>query len=109
MKAKLWSIFGKNGGSRAVQLMKGLNELYPPSAEDVPTTPKFIRLGFHDCLKYADGSGGCDGCLNWHNMGHRFPPTADQRENAFRYKLVVKSQKAQIYTFIGISANADPH
>ena len=33
--------------------------------------PKAVRLGFHDCLKYADGSGGCDGCLNWHNVGNR--------------------------------------
>ena len=71
--------------------MNGLNELYPPSAEDVPKTPKFIRLGFHDCLKYADGTGGCDGCLNWHNMGHRFPPTAEQRENTFQFDVVDKS------------------
>ena len=27
--------------------------------------PKVLRLIFHDCLKYTDGSGGCDGCLNW--------------------------------------------
>ena len=36
-----------------------------------PLAPKAVRLGFHDCLKYADGSGGCDGCLNWHNVGRR--------------------------------------
>ena len=30
--------------------------------------PKAVRLGFHDCLKYADGTGGCDGCLNWTGM-----------------------------------------
>jgi len=33
--------------------------------------PKALRLGFHDCLKYTDGTGGCDGCLNWHNVGTR--------------------------------------
>ena len=27
--------------------------------------PKALRLSFHDCIKYADGTGGCDGCLNW--------------------------------------------
>ena len=27
-----------------------------------------MRLTFHDCLKYSDGSGGCDGCLNWEGM-----------------------------------------
>jgi len=30
-----------------------------------------IRLGFHDCLRYEDGSGGCDGCISWKNMGQR--------------------------------------
>jgi len=34
--------------------------------------PGVVRLGFHDCLKYKDGTGGCDGCLNWHGMEHRF-------------------------------------
>merc|ERR1719318_949927 len=29
---------------------------------------KHLRLGFHDCIKYADGTGGCDGCLNWKGM-----------------------------------------
>ena len=28
-----------------------------------------MRLAFHDCLRYTDGSGGCDGCLNWKGMG----------------------------------------
>ena len=27
--------------------------------------PKAIRLAFHDCMPYTDGSGGCDGCLNF--------------------------------------------
>ena len=30
--------------------------------------PKAVRLGFHDCLKYNDGTGGCDGCLNWEGV-----------------------------------------
>ena len=34
--------------------------------------PQTLRLAFHDCLKYADGTGGCDGCLNWEGMGHKF-------------------------------------
>ena len=33
---------------------------------------KVVRLAFHDCVKYTDGSGGCDGCLNWKGMGTRF-------------------------------------
>jgi len=34
------------------------------SSGELPDAPKFLRLGFHDCVKYADGSGGCDACLN---------------------------------------------
>ena len=37
------------------------------------TENTFIRLGFHDCLRYEDGSGGCDGCLSWQGMGWRTP------------------------------------
>jgi len=39
-------------------------------------TRKVIQLAFHDCLKYEDGSGGCDGCLNWTGMDdlHEEPP-----------------------------------
>ena len=34
-----------------------------------PSATKFVRLGFHDCLKYQDGSGGCDGCLDFTGVG----------------------------------------
>merc|ERR1712128_301429 len=40
-------------------------QLYPGHSwtwTRMPTAAKFLRLGFHDCLKYMDGSGGCDGC-----------------------------------------------
>ena len=33
---------------------------------------KILRLAFHDCVKYKDGSGGCDGCLNWKGVGTFF-------------------------------------
>ena len=29
------------------------------------TENKIMRLAFHDCVRYTDGTGGCDGCLNW--------------------------------------------
>ena len=32
-----------------------------------------LRLTFHDCMRYEDGSGGCDGCLNWHGVGEATP------------------------------------
>ena len=31
---------------------------------------RLIQLAFHDCLRYEDGTGGCDGCLNWSGMGY---------------------------------------
>ena len=47
VKAKLWSIMGKNGGPNALRRIYG-KQIFGP---DVPKAPKFIRLGFHDCLK----------------------------------------------------------
>ena len=38
---------------------------------------RLIQLAFHDCLKYEDGSGGCDGCLNWAGMGYSSPRALD--------------------------------
>ena len=32
------------------------------------TENKVLRLVFHDCIPYEDGTGGCDGCLNWKGM-----------------------------------------
>ena len=29
---------------------------------------QMLRLGFHDCAKYKDGGGGCDGCLEFGQM-----------------------------------------
>ena len=46
---------------------------------DELSTAKFIRLPFHDCLHYSDGSGGCDGCINWDNVGTRFEGRVEER------------------------------
>ena len=35
----------------------------------LPSPQKALRLAFHDCLKYEDGTGGCDGCLNLYDQG----------------------------------------
>ena len=32
------------------------------------TESTLLRLAFHDCIPYVDGTGGCDGCLNWSGM-----------------------------------------
>ena len=42
----------------------GLSEW--PERLSIPDAAKFIRLGFHQCLKNSDGTGGCNGCLNNH-------------------------------------------
>jgi len=44
----------------------------------MPSPGKLVQLGFHDCMKYKNGKGGCDGCINWHGVG--FKP-----ENFIRY------------------------
>ena len=32
------------------------------------------RSFFKSCLfRYEDGTGGCDGCINWAGVGHAFP------------------------------------
>eukprot|EP00927_Polykrikos_kofoidii_P006884 TRINITY_DN127_c0_g1_i4.p1 TRINITY_DN127_c0_g1~~TRINITY_DN127_c0_g1_i4.p1 ORF type:complete len:580 (-),score=76.40 TRINITY_DN127_c0_g1_i4:229-1908(-) len=39
-----------------------------------------LRLSFHDCVKYTDGTGGCDGCLNWNGVDvERFPQNVISR------------------------------
>ena len=39
--------------------------------DDISFTPsKAIRLAFHDCQPYVDGSGGCDGCINFEENVH---------------------------------------
>ena len=57
VKAKLFSTWSNGGG-----WLTGKAWQHQFSAR------KALRLGFHDCLKYKDGTGGCDGCLNWEGM-----------------------------------------
>lgn len=47
-----------------------------------PSFRSLLRMGFHTCMKYKDGTGGCDGCLNfagifdlWH-VGQKGRPGA---------------------------------
>eukprot|EP00091_Calanus_sinicus_P020080 TRINITY_DN5303_c0_g1_i1.p1 TRINITY_DN5303_c0_g1~~TRINITY_DN5303_c0_g1_i1.p1 ORF type:complete len:335 (-),score=64.61 TRINITY_DN5303_c0_g1_i1:1386-2264(-) len=37
------------------------------------TENTILRLVFHDCGKYTDGTGGCDGCIDWKGMNHAGP------------------------------------
>ena len=56
VKSKLYSIFHAWGGDNA------LREIYNGTLNghnwmDIPDEGKVLRLGFHDCLLYEDGSG----------------------------------------------------
>ena len=48
-----------------------------------PNAAKFLRLGFHDCLTYHEGGGGCDGCLNPTNINYRLPEFGQSNDNAY--------------------------
>ena len=87
MKAKIRKTF--TTWSKGLS-MSALNSTGLPDETDDATlyhwgtwhnAPKILRLAFHDCVKYEDGSGGCDGCLNWSGMGTFFEDVKDQRYN----------------------------
>ena len=44
-----------------------MDRLMSPVSENT-----LLRLAFHDCLRYKDGTGGCDGCISWSGMGERY-------------------------------------
>merc|ERR1719282_1891376 len=71
VKAKLYAIF-----QQSLKVSNEYLSLHPelgikewPETATRPNAPKFLRLGFHQCLKFSDGTGGCNGCLNNHGMG----------------------------------------
>lgn len=64
MEAIRWKPFS-NGELGGLKMPKG-------RAESWPSENKIMRLAFHDCLKYTDGTGGCDGCLNLQGAGWKY-------------------------------------
>ena len=89
VKAKLYSVFSKNGGYKALRTIYGENM---GNWVSVPTEPKYLRLAFHDCLKYEDGSGGCDGCINWEGMDFRY----EDKPGSWRYKDVTRTSNTNL-------------
>ena len=81
VKSKLYSVFANGGWEALNQLYEG-KPAHNATWMDVPTVGKVLRLGFHDCIKYQDGTGGCDGCLNWEGVGFRFE---NSNSGHFRY------------------------
>jgi len=43
-----------------------------------------LRLVFHDCIPYQDGTGGCDGCLNWSHMKSE-TPSANNKDHRYKF------------------------
>ena len=71
VKSKLFAIFN-NGALEALAQLYGSWDGHDANWQDMPNAAKMLRLGFHDCVRYKDGSGGCDGCLNWEGVGQKF-------------------------------------
>ena len=48
------------------------------------TENALLRTVFHDCIPYADGTGGCDGCLNWSGM-HATIPSPHNHDHMYHF------------------------
>eukprot|EP00756_Hemistasia_phaeocysticola_P021494 Hpha_TRINITY_DN15778_c1_g7::TRINITY_DN15778_c1_g7_i2::g.40662::m.40662 len=69
MKAKLWRLFDTKQASKiAFEWKYTWHSSDPDPKPTIAARPVGVtlRLAFHDCLKYTDNTGGCDGCLNFH-------------------------------------------
>ena len=72
VKAKLTEVL-----DRTSSVVKEYLKLHPelglstwPETKSLPNAAKMLRLGFHGCLKFSDGTGGCNGCLNNQHLGN---------------------------------------
>ena len=60
--------------------MYGENNGPPKNPKTQITENRVLRLAFHDCIKYKDGTGGCDGCLNWEGVGIPAPENNNKKQ-----------------------------
>ena len=49
-----------------------------------------MRLVFHDCMMYQDGTGGCDGCINFKGVGVK-GPDPNNKDDYYRFTPLDKS------------------
>ena len=64
-RSKLWRMMADGNLAKnwkKIMAGRGPEDLpsKPEGSESGHIAAKFLRLSFHDCLKYKDGSGGCD-------------------------------------------------
>ena len=57
--------------------------IYNIHTQGFTTENAIMRLVFHDCVRYTDGTGGCDGCLNWGGVGDPHPNPNDVMQSVF--------------------------
>ena len=71
LKAKLTEVMNRRSwvAKEYLKIHKEVGFSSWPEPHSLPNAAKMLRLGFHGCLKFSDGSGGCNGCLNNHNLG----------------------------------------
>merc|ERR1719322_2000360 len=87
VRAKLWQLFTNNWTYKlSEEFWTQVGLPIPDNKVDLGFfAAKVLRLSFHDCMRYADGSGGCDGCLSWSGVGYRFPDDTETIKYKFRY------------------------
>merc|ERR1711892_50472 len=55
------------------------------------TENTLMRLAFHDCVLNVDGTGGCDGCMDWKNMNKIGPSANGPKEEQYTYEPVIET------------------
>merc|ERR1711892_1541771 len=55
------------------------------------TENTLMRLAFHDCVLNVDGTGGCDGCMDWKNMNKIGPSANGPKEEQYTYEPVTET------------------
>ena len=71
-----------------------------------PGHTRLIQLAFHDCVRYEDGTGGCDGCLNWSGMGYVAPNGAWPNKRKPEYRHAFPQTKSTTNNKLQMSARS---
>jgi len=79
VKAKLWRIFSINQAHEIYAHLHPEEEVVNNDWTTYLFRPatKMLQLGFHMCFPFKDGTGGCNGCLDWEGIGLRYGDTGN--------------------------------